>query len=167
MPSVADDFDLNAFDFEDDEEQPKPKAKAPKQLRDYADSLKQKLADATKALAEERSKNRARNVSDILRSKGVEEAKVGPLAEFIPSDVDASDEAVTGWLTKYATVFGVEIKTDTSATPDEQDAVQRFAQMVDGATKPAAMDESSYIAAMQAAKNPDELAAVNKRFFGE
>lgn len=94
-----------------------------RQLKEKAEAEKQ-LRERLEAIETERRRDR---VSSVLESKGVN-AKV---AALIPSDVDATEDAVSKWLEGFSDVFGIK-KPDVPSevvSPDQAAQLQQVTEM--------------------------------------
>jgi hypothetical protein len=86
-----------------------------KQLRDKS----RELDDLTKELGQFREQARKATVSDVLSKRGINPK----VAAFIPSDVEATEDAVSKWLDEYGDVFGAAQQGEPAAqeaTPQAQ-----------------------------------------------
>lgn len=100
-----------------------------KLVRDFRKQLKaeQRKSKEQQAIIDNLMKTqRERIIKDVLTSKGVN-AKI---ANFVPADIEASDEAISGWIDANADVFGVS-QTQTQAqepavNPQDIAALQRM-----------------------------------------
>lgn len=89
---------------------------------DLVRDLRKQLRDKTKAekelvtrVQEYEKKSRTTSIADVLKSKGVNPK----VAAFIPTDVDATEEAVSSWLTEYGDVFGVQPQAETPPSGEQ------------------------------------------------
>lgn len=71
--------------------------------------LEQSYSEVSKA-------QRERIINDALASKGVNPK----IAKFIPSDIDASQDAIISWIESNAEVFGIA-QSDAKSTVNQQD----------------------------------------------
>lgn len=74
-----------------------------KSLRSALKKAQKELEETQAQLKEFSTKERSSTLASTLESFGVNPK----IAAFIPSDVDASTDAVRGWLKEYGDVFGV------------------------------------------------------------
>ena len=78
-----------------------------------------------------------RIIKDVLTSKGVN-AKI---ASFIPSDIEASEDAISGWLESNADVFGIQLEPSKPAVDSEDiAAMQKMNSVLNGAETPTSGD---------------------------
>lgn len=116
---MADNWDDDDDEFEGSAEdtplvrQLRKQLKAEKKARTAQEDLLKQLAD----------KDRSRTVKDVLGSKGLNPK----LAMLIPSDVDATEDAVGTWLDNFADVFGIAPKAEDE--PDDNPDAQQAAAM--------------------------------------
>jgi hypothetical protein len=92
----------NQWDDDDDDDYTAPEVNNDlvKQLR-KANKQKEKELAELKANFENLNKaQRERAIKDVLTSRGIN----SKIAAFIPSDIDASEDAVSRWLDDYADV---------------------------------------------------------------
>jgi hypothetical protein len=71
--------------------------------------LEQSYSEVSKA-------QRERIINDALASKGVNPK----IAKFIPSDIEASQDAIVSWIESNAEVFGIA-QSDSKSTVNQQD----------------------------------------------
>lgn len=108
------DFDLNDTDLV------KKLRRALKAEQKRAKELESNIGQLSKA-------QRERALKDVLSSKGIN-AKV---AQFIPSEVDASEEAVNSWLEQNGDIFGAQQQAqEAPRVPDRDKANLRQIDMV-------------------------------------
>lgn len=122
-------------DDDDDYTAPEMSSDLVKQLR-KANKQKEKELAELKAQFEGLSKaQRDRVIKDTLSAKGVNTK----IAAFIPGDIEASEEAVSKWLTDYSDVFGFE--SQPQATPNVDPRVaQDFQRMSQAASQGISLD---------------------------
>lgn len=147
----------NQYEYEDDyEEQDNGPAELRKALKKA-----QKEREAIEAeLNKMRSDLRARQVKDVLASKGVPDK----LAKLIPSDID-TPEQIDSWLSEYSDVFGIQKQEEAvQPTVDEEtiNANQRINQSTSTAQVPSS-DGNAYQKLM-GAKTKEEL---DQMIFGQ
>ena len=111
-----------------------------------AKELESTLGELTKA-------QRERVLKDVLTSKGVN-MKV---AKFIPSDLDASEEAITSWLESNGDVFGIDIPKQAPITEVDKASLRQMDVVTQGALSPERADDFSM--KIDNAESADELIA--------
>ena len=122
-------------DDDDDYTAPEMSSDLVKQLRKANKQIEKELAEL-KAQFEGLSKaQRDRVIKDTLSAKGVNTK----IAAFIPGDIEASEEAVSKWLTDHSDVFGFE--SQPQATPNVDPRVaQDFQRMSQAASQGISLD---------------------------
>ena len=106
-------------DFDDDD---LDNADLPASLRKQL-KAKDKALDELKAQYEQVLKrDRERTLSDALTAKGLP----SKVAKLLPSDLDPTPEAIDGWLSEYADVFGIKQETPVEEPPAVPDAYKRL-----------------------------------------
>lgn len=107
---------------------------------DLLKQLRKELKNKTKALNELetqvtsfRTSQREATIKSVLESKGINPK----IANFIPSDLDASPEVINGWIEQNADVFGLAVNSETEQAPNLSalrsiDAITANAQSVSG-----------------------------------
>lgn len=85
--------------FEDQPEDTQLVRDLRKQLREASKTIKEQAAKIEASAA----RDRAATVADILKGKGVNPKA----ANLIPSDLEASEEAISGWLAEYGEVLNI------------------------------------------------------------
>jgi hypothetical protein len=111
-----------------------------------AKELESTLGELTKA-------QRERVLKDVLTSKGVN-MKV---AKFIPSDLDASEEAITTWLETNADVFGIDVPKQSPITESDKASLRQMDVVTQGALSPERADD--FAMKIDNAESADELLA--------
>lgn len=96
---------MSQYGYDDDEYQ--DDSDGIKSLRSALKKAQKELEETQKQLKEVSLEKRSTTLASTLESFGVNPK----IAAFIPADVDASTDAVRGWLNEYGDVFGV--------TPDQ------------------------------------------------
>ena len=130
-----------------------------KALKDRDKEVKEIQAD----LAKRAKADRERDLTSVLKEKGVSEK----VAKLYPGDAEPTAEAVDAWLSEYGDVFGIE-QPGTAADQSTVTAAQRISQASAGAP-PAHMatDIEALAAEISSAKTPAEynaaLAKLNMR----
>lgn len=108
-----------------------------KQLRKQlkAEQRRNKELESTVGTLNKTQKERI--IKDVLTSKGVN-AKI---ASFIPSDLEASEDAISAWLDVNADVFGIQVPESKPAVNQEDIAeMQRMNNVLSGADTPTSGD---------------------------
>lgn len=158
MTSAANEFDIEALasDGTDDSDLVKTLRAA---LKAQSKINKELSTENTQF----KSQSRAVSLVEALKSKGVADEKAAKVAKLYPADSDASTEAVAKWLDEYADAFGIETKTDTTATPEAQAAIQQFGQAVQSAPQAPAFDQEAFVREFRSVADGEALAAAMAR----
>ena len=127
---------MSNIDYEDDDDDfDSSNNDLVKQLR-KANKQKDKEMAELKASFENLNKaQRERAIKDTLASRGVN----SKIANFIPQDIDPTEESVSKWLEDYADVFGyqVEEKPQTpNVDPAQAAAYKRMTNTVEQGASP-------------------------------
>jgi hypothetical protein len=96
-----------------------------KKLRKQVDQLSKQLKERDSQLEEYQTYSHEAAVGEVLESFGLNPR----IAAFIPSDIEADEEAVAEWLNEYGDAFGITA-VDESESYEDPDA-QAFEQMSD------------------------------------
>ena len=122
-----DDVDLSTFDSDTD---------LVKKLRKANRLQERKIKDLETNLGSLTKAQRERIIKDTFAQKGVNEK----IAAFIPADLEASEDAISGWLEQHGDVFGIQAPQKTTelsqhdiATLRQMDAVTNNALSPDRA----------------------------------
>lgn len=122
----------NQWDDDDDDDYTAPELNdnLVKQLR-KANKQKEKELAELKAQFEGLSKaQRERAIKDTLTAKGVN----SKIAAFIPGDIEASEDAISKWLTDFSDVFGIESAPQATPNVDPRQA-QDYSRMTQAASQ--------------------------------
>lgn len=87
-----------------------------KQLRKQLRSKESELKKFESELSELRTAQRQNTIASVLSEKGVSPK----VAKFIPSDIDATPEAIDAWVNENADVFGIQVAKQ-STQPSQAD----------------------------------------------
>ena len=148
----------NQWDDDDDDDYTAPEVNNDlvKQLR-KANKQKEKELAELKANFESLNKGqRERAIKDVLTSRGIN----SKIAAFIPSDIDASEDAVSRWLDDYSDVFGIEQpkQATPNVDPNQAKQYQKMTQTVEQGLSPDAGDD--IMRRLMNANTKEELDAV-------
>jgi len=139
-----DDTATEQFDFTSDTDLVKKLRKALRAEQKKAKDLESSLGELTKA-------QRERVLKDVLTSKGVS-MKV---AQFIPSDLDASEDAINSWLEENGDVFGFSVQKKQEVSNRDIASLRQMDAVTQGALAPERADE--IMMKIDNAENADEL----------
>jgi hypothetical protein len=96
-----------------------------KKLRKQVDQLSKQLKERDSQLEEYQTYSHEAAIGEVLESFGLNPR----IAAFIPSDIEADEDAVAEWLNEYGDAFGITA-VDESESYEDPDA-QAFEQMSD------------------------------------
>ena len=143
----------NEYDFEDDNEG--NGTDLVKKLRKQIEALSKEVKERDAILAEYTTLSHEASVGEILESFGLNPR----IAQFIPDDVEADEDAVAQWLNEYGDAFGIEAVEEGNESPDAQ-SYERMSDFDDGSIDPfVGQDLASRIAN---AGSPEELSNLLK-----
>ncbi len=145
------------YEFEDDTED--YGTDLVKKLRKQVDVLSKQLKERDQAIAEFQTYSHEASVGEILEQFGLNPR----IAQFIPSDVEADEDAVAEWLNEYGDAFGITaVDESESYQPDaDAQAFEQISDFEDGSVDPnLGRDIQSMIAN---ASSPEELTNFLKR----
>jgi hypothetical protein len=127
-----------------------------KKLRKQIDALQKQVKERDEILAEYTTLSHEASVGEILESFGLNPR----IAQFIPDDIEADEDAVAEWLNEYGEAFGIEaIEEEGTPSPDAQ-AFEQMSGFDDGDVDPyVGNDLASRIAN---AGSPEELSKLLK-----
>ena len=147
------------YDFEDDSSD--FGTDLVKKLRKQVDLLSKELKERDQVIEEFQTYSHEASVGEILESFGLNPR----IAQFIPSDIEADEDAVSEWLTEYGDAFGITAVEESEAGYEPDADAQSFEQISDfenGDIDPSiGQDISSLIAN---ASSPEELTNFLKRW---
>lgn len=151
MARYTDDDD--DFDYEDG-------ADLPKKLRAQIKQLSKERDEANARVAQYEAKERSRAVAAVLEARGYSPK----VASFIPTDIEASEDAVAAWISEYGDVFAPTApqapQGEQQAPPPEADPFRRMAAVEHSAQPPISMDDLAQVQAMSG-EELDRMLRVN------
>lgn len=116
--------------FESDTDLVKKLRKALKAEQRKNKELESSYGELTKAQKE-------RILKDVLASKGVNQK----IAQFIPSDIEASEDAISAWLDSNGDVFGYTPVQKPAVNQDDINSLRKMDAVLTNAETPAASDD--------------------------
>ena len=149
------------LDYLDDDDQ--NESNLPKQLRAKIKELSGQLKELSDENAKLKAETRSASVAEVLKSRGFSPK----IANFIPSDLEPTEENISSWLDENGDVFAgarlsheqPEQQTTAPTPPSAPEAVRKMSQAELGPetqiTVPADLE-----ARISGAKSMDELLAV-------
>ena len=120
-----DDVEVYGQSFESDTDLVKKLRKALRAEQKRNKELEGTLGDLSKS-------QRERVLKDVLSSRGVN----SKVATFVPSDIDASEEAISTWLDENADVFGFEVQSKTEVNQRDVANLRQMDNVTSGALSP-------------------------------
>ena len=124
-----------------------------KKLRKALKAEQKRAKELESTLGELSKSQRERVLKDVLTSKGVN-MKV---AQFIPSDLDASEEAIESWLEQNGDVFGVQVQKQKQVSDRDIASLRQMDAATTGAVSPERADEFNM--RIENAESADDLIA--------
>jgi len=116
--------------FESDTDLVKKLRKALKAEQRKNKELETSYGELTKAQKE-------RILKDVLASKGVSQK----IAQFIPSDIEASEDAISSWLDANGDVFGYTPSEKPAVNQQDIASIQKMDSVLSGADTSASSDD--------------------------
>lgn len=131
-------------------------SQAMKNLRDAYKALKRENQTLKTQVEESSKATRKSTLTQLLKARELPDK----IAAFIPSEVEATEEAVGKWLEEYGDVFGVQppAQQQQSALSDEQIAAMRQMDVIAGSTSSAQANDM--LQRIQSAESPEALIAM-------
>jgi hypothetical protein len=124
-----------------------------KKLRKALKAEQKRAKELESTLGELSKAQRERVLKDVLTSRGVN-MKV---AKFIPTDLDASEEAIGSWLEQNGDVFGFTPEPRQSIAEQDKASLRQMDAVTQGAVSPERADE--FAMKIENAESADELIA--------
>ena len=131
----------NYWEEEEDEDTPAGEFQSDsalvKQLRKQLKAEQRRLKDLETSYGELTKSQKERILKDVLSSKGVNQK----IAQFIPSDIEASEDAISAWLDANGDVFGYTPTTKPAVNQQDIASMQKMDAVLTGAETPATSDD--------------------------
>lgn len=125
-----------------------------KKLRKQIDALQKQVTERDEKIAEFSTTSRKKTIESILEEFGL----TSRIAKYIPTDVDADEDAIYAWLIDNGEDFGIELVDDGSSKDESQHAAELMEAVETGGIDPSlGQDLASRIAS---AKTQEELMAI-------
>jgi hypothetical protein len=118
-----DDVDMTTFDSDTD---------LVKKLRKALKVEQKRNKDLESTLGELSKSQRERVLKDVFASRGVNPK----VAAFVPSDLDASEEAISSWLEQNAEIFGVQVQPRKEVDSRDVASIRQMDNVTTGALSP-------------------------------
>lgn len=131
----------NYWDDEDEDDTPtnvyESDTDLVKKLRKALKAEQRKNKDLETSYGELTKSQKERILKDVLTSKGVNQK----IAQFIPSDIEASEDAISAWLDSNGDIFGYTPPEKSSVNQQDIASMQKMDSVLTGAETPAASDD--------------------------
>ena len=137
-----DDVDMATFDSDTD---------LVKKLRKALKVEQKRNKDLESSLGELTKSQRERVLKDVFTSRGVNPK----VATFIPNDLDASEEAISGWLEQNADIFGIQIEPKKEIDSKDVASLRQMDNVTTGALSPDKAEDMSI--KIQSAQSADDI----------
>ena len=131
----------NYWDEEEDEDTPtggfESDTDLVKKLRKALKAEQRRNKELETSYGELTKSQKERILKDVLASKGVNQK----IAQFIPSDIEASEDAISAWLDNNGDVFGYTPSEKPAVNQDDINSLRKMDSVLTGAETPAASDD--------------------------
>ena len=131
----------NYWEDEEDEDTPTGEFQSDsalvKQLRKQLKAEQRRLKDLENSYGELTKSQKERILKDVLASKGVNQK----IAQFIPSDIEASEDAISAWLDNNGDVFGYTPTEKSAVNQDDINSLRKMDAVLTGAETSASSDD--------------------------
>ena len=131
----------NYWEDEEDEETPTSEflsdSALVKQLRKQLKAEQRRNKELETSYGELTKSQKERILKDVLSSKGVNQK----IAQFIPSDIEASEDAISSWLDANGDVFGYTPAPKPAVNQQDIASMQKMDAVLTGAETPATSDD--------------------------
>lgn len=148
MSNKSQDWNDDEFD-EFDDDQSYSETDLVKKLRKAERAKEKRIKELEAELNGVRSSQRENVIKSVLGEKGINPK----VASFIPSDVEASAEAIDQWLNDYADVFGV--KRDAKEDAPDLSALRQIDALTANAVSPDKVEDT--LSRISQAQSADEI----------
>jgi hypothetical protein len=108
-----------------------------KKLRKALKAEQRKNKDLETSYGELTKSQKERILKDVLASKGVNQK----IAQFIPSDIEASEDAISAWLDSNGDVFGYTPSEKPAVNQDDINSLRKMDAVLTGAETSASSDD--------------------------
>jgi hypothetical protein len=138
------DDDVTVASFDSDTDLVKKLRKALKVEQRRNKELESSLGELSKS-------QRERVLKDVFASRGVNPK----VAAFIPNDLDASEEAISGWLEQNADVFGIQLEPRKEIDSKDVASLRQMDNVTTGALSPDKAEDMSI--RIQSAESAEDI----------
>lgn len=108
-----------------------------KELRKQLKAEKRRTKELEAKTGELTKAQKERILKDVLTSKGVNQK----IAQFIPEDIEASEDAISAWLDANGDVFGYQPSEKPKVNQEDISSMQKMDAVLTGAETPAFSDD--------------------------
>jgi hypothetical protein len=108
-----------------------------KKLRKALKAEQRKNKDLETSYGELTKSQKDRILKDVLASKGVNQK----IAQFIPSDIEASEDAISAWLDNNGDVFGYTPTEKSAVNQEDINSLRKMDAVLTGAETSASSDD--------------------------
>lgn len=108
-----------------------------KKLRKALKAEQRKNKDLETSYGELTKSQKERILKDVLTSKGVNQK----IAQFIPSDIEASEDAISAWLENNGDIFGYTPTEKPAVNQDDINSLKKMDSVLTGAETSASSDD--------------------------
>ena len=131
----------NYWDDEDEDDTPAGEFQSDsalvKQLRKQLKAEQRRLKELENSYGELTKSQKERILKDVLSSKGVNQK----IAQFIPADIEASEDAISAWLDANGDVFGYTPAPKPVVNQQDIASMQKMDAVLTNAETPATSDD--------------------------
>jgi hypothetical protein len=131
----------NYWDDEEDDDTPTGEFQSDsalvKQLRKQLKAEQRRLKELETSYGELTKAQKERILKDVLSSKGVNQK----IAQFIPADIEASEDAISSWLDANGDVFGYTPAPKPVINQQDIASMQKMDAVLTNAETPATSDD--------------------------
>ena len=103
-----------------------------KRLRRQVDQLSKQVKERDSQLEEYQTYSHEAAIGEVLESFGLNPR----IAAFIPSDIEADEEAVAEWLNEYGDAFGITAVDESESVDPDAQAFEQMSNFEDGDVDP-------------------------------
>lgn len=108
-----------------------------KKLRKALKAEQKKNKELESSYADLSKSQKERILRDVLSSRGVNPA----IAEFIPADIEASEDAIGAWIDSKAELFGISSTNTKAVNESDVSALKKMDSVVTGSETPTGSDD--------------------------
>lgn len=111
-----------------------------KKLRKALKAEQKRNKELESTLGEMSKSQRERILKDVFTSRGVNPK----VAAFVPSDLEASEEAIASWIENNADVFGIQTEKKAEISQQDVAALRQIDSVTQGALSPDKSEDLAY-----------------------